>query len=208
MPNDRRLVALTWAVVALVLADVVLLAFAFGMGASEVRDGAGRVTTGTNVALSILGVLVVAALAQKVRVSGRLARWMQLFALASIAVHAVGHLARFYYSFWWYDEILHMTIPGVASVLAVRYAQETGLFPSRHSTPRRAAVLAVVTTFAFAGAWEIFEFSMDRLQGSREQDDLPDTMTDMIDAMVGALGAAAWCGRFPRPPRAARQPAS
>lgn len=198
MSSARKVPVLTAFVVLFVVVDLVLLAFAIRLGASEVRDGAGRVTTGTNVALSIAGTLLAAAALRRARVSWRLRRSLQLFALVSIAAHAWGHLARWYYDFWWYDEVLHMIIPGVAGVLAVRYAQESGLFPSRHATPRRAALLALIATVAIAGVWEIFEFSMDRVQSSREQDDLADTMTDMIDGLVGAFFAAAWCWRFPR----------
>ena len=64
----------------------------------------------------------------------------------------------------------------------------------------RAVVVTIVAALALAGVWEIFEFSMDTLQSSREQDDLTDTMLDMIDGGMGGAAAAAWVAYRPRPP--------
>lgn len=202
MPNARRLVGIDVLLGMVVVLDIALLGLALITGRSEVADGAGRVTTGNTVALSILASLALAALAQRAPVSARLRQRSQLFVAASICAHALGHLARLYYLAWWYDDVLHMVIPGVASVLAVRISQELTLFPKRHSTRVRAAFLAALFAIAIAGLWEIFEFSADELLDTREQDDLRDTMQDMIDGLVGGFFAAVWSWKFPRERRA------
>lgn len=198
MPDARRSRNVDALLAASVALDVVLIAVAARAGGAEVADGAGRVTTGTNVAFSVAAALLVALALQAVRISGRTRQRAQLFVALAIAAHAIGHLARLYYDRWWYDDALHMVIPGVASVLGVRFAQELGLFPKRHATRARAAWLAALLAVAIAGLWEIFEFSVDQLIDTREQDDLVDTMQDMIDGLVGGFFAAAWCWRFPR----------
>lgn len=198
MSDPRRSVGLDVLLGMVVVLDIALLGLALIAGRSEVADGAGRVTTGNTVAVSILASLALAALAQRAHLSARLRQRMQLFVAASIGVHALGHLARLYYLAWWYDDLLHMVIPGVASVLAVRISQELKLFPKRHSTRVRAAFLAALFAIAIAGLWEIFEFSADEILGTREQDDLRDTMQDMIDGLAGGFFAAIWCWRYPR----------
>lgn len=198
MVHGRRSQGLDAILGLFVVLDLALLGIALLAGDVEVADGAGRVTTGNNVALSIAAVLLLAALVQRAPVSPRLRQRAQLFAAASIAAHAIGHLARIYYVAWWYDDLLHMVIPGVASVLAVRFAQELRLFPKRHSSRARAALLAALCAVAIAGLWEIFEFSADQLFDTREQDDLVDTMQDMIDGVTGGFFAALWCWRSPR----------
>lgn len=198
MANARRSHGLDVALGLAVVLDIALLGMGLLVGRSEVADGAGRVTTGNNVALAIAAALAVAALVQRAHVSPRLRQRAQLAIALAIGAHATGHLARLYYLAWWYDDALHMLLPGVASVLAVRFAQEMRLFPKRHATRVRAASLAALCAVSIAGVWEIFEFSLDELFDTREQDDLRDTMQDMIDGLVGGFFAAAWCWRFPR----------
>lgn len=193
-------------VVALAVANVVLLAWALQVGAQEVRDGAGSVTTGHNVALSI-GMTLAAVLAlQLLRVPSGLRSLMQAFGLFAQAMHALGHLARWYYTFRWFDDALHVALLFAAALLALRLAQAWDLFPPRHATRLRSAVVVLVAALAIAGVWEIFEFTMDTLQGSREQDDLRDTMLDMIDGAMGGALAAAWAALRPRARPADRRP--
>lgn len=188
------------ALVALVALDLFLAALAWRYGASVIRDGAGTVTNGFNVLLSIMVGLAVAAAWELWRpLPRRLKRATQIFFLGAIALHALGHLAGFYYAWRPFDDVLHTFITGVAAVLAMRHAQALGLFPSRHSRPLRAALLAGVLALAIAGAWEIFEYTMDSTQGTREQDDLADTMQDMIDGAIGGALAGAWAYARPKP---------
>lgn len=176
--------------------DVALLGFALRAGA--VRSELGEVTTGGNVALSILATIAAVLLGQRVRLPATLRLAAQTFGLAAQAAHALGHLARWYYVFPWYDDVLHVVVVLVAALLAFRVAEALDVFPARDATPVRAAIAVLTTALALAAVWEIFEFSMDVLQGTREQDDLPDTMLDMVDGAIGGVLAAFYALRRPR----------
>lgn len=191
---DRLLVAV-WLAAAL---DVAMLVVAAARGTDVIRDAAGSVTTGFNVAMSLVVTLAFVLAVPWSRLPLRLARSVQLYALLAQAAHASGHLAGFYYSFRPFDDVLHVGLTGGAAVLGLRAAQAWRLFPVRHSTRVRAAVLAVVAGLAVAGAWEIFEYGSDEILGSREQDDLDDTMRDMIMGLGGAVLAAGWLAWRPR----------
>lgn len=192
--------ASAWLLAALTALDVALLGAAIAMGDGVVRDGAGSVTTGYNLAFAIAATLVAVLAVRWLPVAPGLRIGGQIYGLAAIALHAVGHLLRLYYSHRWYDDALHVGLLVPASVLAVRLAQGARLFPSRHATPVRAAFLALLSAVALAAVWEVFEFSMDQLQGTREQDDLIDTMQDIIDGIAGGGLAALWMLRHPKPP--------
>jgi hypothetical protein len=146
----------------------------------------------------LTALLELAPLARRVR------RGWQAFGLGGMIAHATGHLARWYYEHWWYDDMLHLSLVLGASLLSLRTAQALDLFPRRHSTALRAGILTFGVALALAGAWEIFEFTMDEIQGTREQDDLRDTMRDMIDGTVGGVLAASWAAAHPKPSRPPR----
>lgn len=177
--------------------DVGLLLLALAMGGSTVQDANGSVTTGFNVALSIAATLVFVVVAPRLRLGPRLTAELQAFALGAQAFHALGHLARLYYTLPWFDDVLHAILTGSGALLGLRAAQAWDLFPPRHATRLRVAVVVVVAGLALAGAWEIFEHVTDVLQGSREQDDLHDTMQDMIMGLGGSAAAASWAARRP-----------
>lgn len=196
----RTLTASALTLTALVALDLALLAWALWYGAQEVRDNEGSVTTGYNVAIS-LSVMLLAALAVRwLRMPASLRFMGQVAMLGGQALHALGHLARWYYIVPGYDDILHFAIAGVTALLLLRLAQTWDLFPPAHATPLRASLLAFLLALAVAGGWEIFEFLMDLLQGTREQDNLSDTMADMVDSLFGGLAAAALAWRYPSPP--------
>lgn len=181
------------------LLDVALLAWAIDYGAAEVRDGAGSITNGYNVALSLGVTLAAALLLQVLRLPPALRVRGQLALLVGQALHALGHLARWYYVVPFYDDVLHFGIAAMSAFLLLRLAQAWDVFPSAHATPLRAALVVLVLGLAVAGGWEIFEFLMDNLQGTREQDDLTDTMADMVSGLFGAGAASLVAWRFPRP---------
>lgn len=188
-------------VLALALLELGLLSWAFTYGAREVRDGAGTVTTGYNVALSLTVTVLAAYVVERLHLPVSLRRQGQIALLGGQALHALGHLARWYYVIPGYDDILHFGVVCVTSFLLLRLAQAWNLFPEAHATPLRASLLTFVLALAAAGVWEIFEFSMDSLQGTREQDDLVDTMADMVDGLFGGVAAAAIAWRWPRASR-------
>lgn len=198
-----RLDAARFGVLGLALVNVVLLATALAQPSRTIQDGAGSVTTGGNVALSIFVTLGVALALQAARLPSLLREGAQAFALSAQAAHALGHLAGWYYSFAWYDDLLHVVLVFAAAVLALRAAQALGVFPPAFATPLRVALVALVAALAVANVWELFEFTMDEIQGTREQDDLRDTMRDMLDGALGGALAGAYAALRPlgNPPR-------
>lgn len=191
------------ALVVLLGVNLWLVFLALRRSSEEFRDGAGYVTTGTNVAWSLAAVLLLVAASIFTHLPARLRFEIQAASLAAIALHAGGHLFDYYADHWWYDELLHVVFPGIASVLLVRTAQALDLFPAAQSTGVRVAILTIIVALAVAAAWEIFEFLMDTYQRTREQDNLVDTMRDMIAGGLGGAIAAAWAAWYPRPAAAA-----
>jgi len=197
-PHRRATRPFRWIVVGLAAANGLLLLWGLNVGGQQVRDGSGSVTTGYNVALAIGATLLAVLAIQALRLAAPLRSMIQVFALVAQALHSLGHLARWYYTYRWFDDALHVTLLIFVGVLALRLAQAWDIFPARDATRVRAALVALVAAIAIAGLWEIFEFAMDTLQGSREQDDLTDTMLDMIDGTIGGAVAAAWAAYRPR----------
>lgn len=190
--QGRASTTMIGALAVITVVDLALLAGAIRLGNGTVDDGAGSVTTGVNVALSITATFFAALALWLLPIPAQLRATAQLLGLAAQAAHAAGHLARWYYTFWWYDDALHVLAVLAAALLALRIAQAVGLFPARHATPARAALVTLTAALAIAAVWEIFEFTMDNLQGSREQDDLVDTMRDLTDGALGGALAAAY----------------
>ena len=191
--------ALTTLVLALLVLDIILAAFAWRLGAERIRDGAGSVTDGYNILFSLLATMLVAGFWTRWRISRKLLRATQVFALGAVATHALGHLAGWYYTWRPFDDVLHVTITGSAALLALRHAQAFDLFPARHSTKLRAALVVLVAALAIAAVWEVFEYTMDTTQSTREQDDLADTMQDIIDGAIGGALAASYAYVRPKP---------
>lgn len=165
----------------------------------SVRDGEGTVTTARNVALSITVALLVVLGLTAIPLPAGLRLDLQGYALVAQALHALGHLAGWYDTYRWFDDALHALLMLPAAVLALRLAQAWNVLPARHTTRLRAAIVALVASLALAGAWEIFEFTMDNVQGTREQDDLTDTMLDMMDGALGGVLAAGYAVHPPVP---------
>lgn len=189
----------------LVAANVALLAWAVWLDGAVVTDGEGTVTTGFVVAAGIAATLLAVALAGLLRLPAGLVLKLQVFALAAQALHAVGHLARLYYLVWFYDDLLHFGLVFLVGILALELARARGFLFSFRAGPLRVAVLVWIVATAAAGLWEIFEFAMDVLMRTREQDDLSDTMIDMVDGTLGGAlaGLVAW--REVRAERRAKQ---
>lgn len=163
----------------------------------KVSDGAGYVTTASNVAWAIVTVLVLLLALRFVRIPNDLKRTLRWAASIAVAFHSVGLLVGLYAFVWWYDDVLHVSYGLGAAVLLVRVAQALRIFPPAHSTRLRAAILGILAGLAVATVWEIFEYVVGMIQASRLQADLDDTMLDMIDGAVGGLGAAAWLAFHP-----------
>lgn len=192
---------LTQVGVVLLGVNVALLALAFFRGESIIRDGAASVTSGNLVAWGIVLTLLAVVALHFARLPLDVERHAQVFALAAQTLHAGGHLFRFYFTFPAYDTLLHGLLTAWLALLAFSAARAWRVIPPRLVTPLRAALIVTFAGVALAGAWEIFEYTADSVLGTREQDNLDDTMEDMIAGGLGTVAAAWWAHR-----RASREP--
>lgn len=190
-------------VVVLAAANLALLVAALLMGGGRVRDGAGDVTNGWIVAGGIVATLAAAFALRWAPLPPWLIARIQALALLAQILHALGHLARFYYSMWWYDDLLHA---GLVFAIGLALVEVGRLMrPPFGRLPAAAfAAMILVGAVAAAGLWEIFEYAMDVAFSTREQDDLRDTMQDMLDGLLGGAIAAAVAAREVRVERQAQ----
>lgn len=194
--SEARPVPRSWrvALVGLLVANLVLLVLAIRLGSQEVRDGEAGVTDGWIIAGGILLTLPVVLAVRFLPLPPRVVALGMMLTLAAQVMHATGHLARIYYLVWWYDDLLHFgLVAALGLVIFVAARSRAFLFDWRLG-PARVAALVWIGAVAAAAVWEIFEFLMDVLLGTREQDNLVDTMVDMLDGAAGALVASivAW----------------
>lgn len=105
--------------------------------------------------------------------------------LGVFALFALGLAAGATQEFYW---VLH-TLGGAAAAFFVYRAAP--LFEAQLGRPSRLAqrLLAFGMACAAALAWECGEFILDELRGTRLQNDLADTMIDLMLAMLGAATA-------------------
>jgi uncharacterized membrane protein YjdF len=119
--------------------------------------------------------------------------------LAVIFVFAalfLGEVRGYYGRFWWWDIALHTSsglLLGILGFLLVYVLNENPQV-DLHMRPRFVAMFAFFFAVVVGAMWEIFEFAMDRIFGTRMQkpmfDDpsgLTDTMWDLIVDTLGAL---------------------
>lgn len=185
--RDVNARGLTRALVALALYDGALLALAFVRRDDAIRDGASSVTSGALVAGGIVATFALVASISLMRLPMRVARHAQVFGLAAQALHATGHLAGWYYAFRPYDDVLHAFLTGWLGIVSFEAARSWRVIPAGQVTPLRQALIVLFAGIALAGVWEIFEYAADNALRTREQDDLADTMEDMIAGAVGSL---------------------
>lgn len=108
----------------------------------------------------------------------------------------LGEIHDFYARFWWWDIALHTSagfLMGILGFLLVYLLNESRRV-ELHMTAGFLAFFAFIFAVAIGSLWEIFEFAMDQLVGTRMQkpmladpSGLTDTMWDMIVNAVGAL---------------------
>lgn len=115
--------------------------------------------------------------------------------LLALSLHVVGHTFGWYQNYRWYDTLLHFSVPLVTVLILYALSQATDwIWNWRHVTPLEVGIYLFAMSVALGTLWEILEFGMDTLFGTREQDDLRDTMIDLImdvgGAAVGSIAAA------------------
>lgn len=126
----------------------------------------------------------------------------QLLALVFVfAALFLGEVRSYYDRIWWWDIALHGTsglLMGILGFLLV-YVLNASQAIAISMRPRFIAFFAFMFAIAVGALWEIFEFAMDALVGTRMQkpmfDDpsgLTDTMWDMIVNTIGAALISTW----------------
>lgn len=109
----------------------------------------------------------------------------------------LGEIRSYYDSIWWWDIALHASsglLLGILGFLLVYILNESDQVDI-HLKPRFLAMFAFLFAVAIGAIWEIFEFGMDQLTGTRMQkpmlgdnSGLTDTMWDLIvDTLGGAI---------------------
>ena len=108
--------------------------------------------------------------------------------LLSFMGHVVGHALGWYQTYKWYDTALHFTVPLVTVWILYALSQATDwIWDWRRVSPVEVGIYLFSMALALSTCWEILEFGMDQLAGTREQDGLFDTMIDLIMDVLGAL---------------------
>ena len=176
-----------WVVVLLQLVMLVELALVL-------REG--QWLTGFLILLIMAVVLSPAALGRRFEVNIP-AEFQLLVVLFAFAALFLGEIRDYYERIWWWDMALHASsglLLGLLGFLLVYVLNENDRI-ELHMRPRFVALFAFVFAVAVGGVWEIFEFAVDQLFGTRMQkpmfgdpSGLTDTMWDLIVDTLGALG--------------------
>lgn len=123
-------------------------------------------------------------------------RLQVVITLFIFAAQVLGEMNGFYDKIPWWDTMLHATsgiVLGIVGFLFVYLLNEKG-----DANVNLSPIFVIIVAFCFAitmgVAWEIFEFSADRLLGYNMQkfrlpgqDGLVDTMEDLIVDAIGAI---------------------
>ncbi len=123
-------------------------------------------------------------------------RLQVVITLFIFAAQVLGEMNGFYDKIPWWDTMLHATsgiVLGIVGFLFVYLLNENG-----DANVNLSPIFVIIVAFCFAitmgVAWEIFEFSADRLLGYNMQkfrlpgqDGLVDTMEDLIVDAIGAI---------------------
>ena len=99
----------------------------------------------------------------------------------------VGEYFDLYGKFLWWDDMLHFVSGLVVGCIALLVLHIDDVRKRSVSRPWLAAMFVFSLVLATASAWEIVEFSVDKLAHGHMQYGLDDTMVDIINAGIGAL---------------------
>jgi hypothetical protein len=131
-------------------------------------------------------------------------RLFDLLVVLAMSLHAWGNLFDFFDSYEWYDDVVHFLIPMLTCsstyILLARF--EVVLHPA-HGRLRHRELGVFLVTFliglGFAALYEVYEAGVDAVFGSKLQDSLADTNTDLLfgvlGSAVGALLLVVWTRR-------------
>lgn len=124
-----------------------------------------------------------------------LPRLYDLLLLLALTLQGVGEASGAYDSLAWFDRVVHLVVPLLASgVLYVALARLDVLPDPRDDTGWRHHLGIGLVTFAlgaaFGAVWELVEWSSDSVLGSELQEGNADTVGDLAMDCLGALCAA------------------
>lgn len=115
--------------------------------------------------------------------------------LGAVLMHVGGHAFGWYAAFPWYDTALHVVVPLATVLVLYALSQATDwVWDWRRVTPFEVGLYLFCMSVTVGVLWEILEFGMDQLAGTKEQDNLVDTMIDFIADVSGSLAGAALAG--------------
>lgn len=184
-----------WVIGALAASNAALLAWALVDGSRVIEDPAvGDVTSGRLVALGLAATLAAAYALRWLPLPGQVIVQARAIGLGAQALHATGHLANLYHIIWWYDDLLHVGLVLLTTLILLAWMRRAPDLAPRLSSRPALLLVGISIATAIGGAWEVFEYVSDVASGTREQDNLADTMQDMIDGMIGGLLAALLTG--------------
>lgn len=124
-----------------------------------------------------------------------LPRLYDLLLLLALSVQGVGEASGAYDDLVWFDRVVHLVVPLLASgALYVALARLDVLPDPRDDTGVRHLIGIALVTFAlgaaFGAVWELYEWLSDAVFGSQLQESNADTIGDLAMDCLGALGAA------------------
>lgn len=115
--------------------------------------------------------------------------------LLAVVMHVVGHAFGVYARFSWYDTVLHIVEPLATVLILFALSQATDwIWNWKGVTPFEVAIYCFSMAVTIVALWECLEFGTDQLLGTKEQDDLVDTMVDISGGVAGALVGATLAG--------------
>lgn len=112
---------------------------------------------------------------------------ISLFLFASLIL---GEVRDFYDTIWWWDAVLHFFAGYILTMIAIIMLRV--VFTQRNITQTPFLMTLFASSFAIAAStlWEIYEFIVDQLTGSKMQPSLSDTMWDLILATTASVLAS------------------
>ncbi len=116
--------------------------------------------------------------------------------LTLLAVNGVALYFHLYFYLWWLDIPMHMLGGAwVALFTLLLYERSTFFREGRHQ-PFFLAILVVASTLTIGLGWELFELSAQTWIERATHADLVDTLSDLVNDLVGALVAVWFFIRF------------